>query len=218
MQKVVGSNPISRSSRNPPREETPTGTMGPMRAGVAIFVAGVVLSGCGGDLPSDRAREALAAEQELRKTAENVPRVHKIFEKYRRRGKVAAPTIEEYRQTGNRALLREIDAQAPGVTKIDSRTGRPSGLNEQAVRDLLRAARSGPRTEKQEAQDFRRAASSDVGRLLGAVKGEPLDASLGGEDRTVESLLQGATRSARDWWPDLAARLTRRLKEGRVDP
>jgi len=50
------------------------------------------------------------------------------------------------------------------------------------------------------------------------VKGEPLDASLGGEDRTVESLLQGATRSARDWWPDLAARLTRRLKEGRVDP
>ncbi len=173
--------------------------------------------GCGGDLPEDRARDAVAAGQELKRAADYVPRVHGIFERYRARARRAAPAIAEYKATGNSALLRQIDSRAPGVTKIDARTGRPSGLNEQAVRDLVRAANGKPRTEKQQAQVFRRAASSDVKRLLRAVKGEPLDASLGVDDQTVESLLRSAEKSARPWWPDLAARLTRGLKAGRQE-
>lgn len=188
-----------------------------MRLAAALIVAGLMLSGCGGDLPEERAREALAAAQDLKRAAENVPKVHGIFERYRTRAKLAAPEIEEYRATGNRSLLRRIEARAPGVTKIDSRTARPTGLNERAVRDLVRVANSKPRTEQQEAQAFRRAAASDVGRLLRAVKGEPLEASLGIDDHTVESLLQGAEKSTRAWWPDLAARLSRRLKEGRQE-
>ncbi|MDQ3648547.1 MAG: hypothetical protein M3433_08205 [Actinomycetota bacterium] len=186
-----------------------------MRLAAAIFVAGFVLSGCGGpgEVPSDRAREALDAARELKETAGNVPRMHKILERYRRRGELAAPAIEEYKQTGNRALLRRIDAQAPGVTTFGRRSGRPSGLNERAARDLVRAGKSKPRTPKERAQDVRRAASNDVDRLLKAVKGEPLEAGLGVEEHTVESLVQDARESARDWWPDLAAKLNRRLKK-----
>lgn len=173
--------------------------------------------GCGGDVPEERARDAVAAGRELEQAADNVPRVHGIFERYRARATSAAPVIAQYRATGDPALLRQINSRAPGVTKIDARTGRPASLYEPAVRDLLRAANSRPRTEKQVAQRVRRAVSGDIERILRAVKGEPLDASLGIDDQTVESVLQGAEKSARKWWPDLAAGLTRRLKEGRQE-
>lgn len=195
-----------------------------MRPVLIAVAAATLVAGCGGPAKIDRgdanvleaAREdlddAVDTEETLRTDPAEARRL--VREVRRRLGisvallknlKTGNPKYDKALQAGSVAgALHSIEEVVPSLVVGRSDRGGAAGLDEDAVRDFFRYARSDP------SRALHGPAADEVGTIVSTIRGADPGSKISTlRGLTANAYLREAERDTRPIWPDLARRVAR---------